>query len=125
MPYGSRRTDGGRESAAVDRDPAIGSGEIALPHAARRRVAICENRVGRRTSGCAEGDASDNGDSVHDLGAPARAGKGRHRSYRLEEDDAFLVTRRPGGVHLAGLWKFPGGRIGATESHADALRGVR
>lgn len=40
----------------------------------------------------------------------------------IEEDDAFLVTRRPDGVHLAGLWEFPGGKIGPAESHADALR---
>jgi mutator protein MutT len=40
----------------------------------------------------------------------------------VEEDDAFLVTRRPQGVHLAGLWEFPGGKIDPSESHADALR---
>jgi len=40
----------------------------------------------------------------------------------VEEDDAFLVTRRPDGVHLAGLWEFPGGKIDPAESHADALR---
>ena len=40
----------------------------------------------------------------------------------VEENDAFLVTRRPDGVHLAGLWEFPGGKIGTSESHADALR---
>jgi mutator protein MutT len=40
----------------------------------------------------------------------------------VEEDDAFLVTRRPQGVHLAGLWEFPGGKIDPAESHADALR---
>ena len=40
----------------------------------------------------------------------------------VEEDDAFLVTRRPDGVHLAGLWEFPGGKIDRSESHADALR---
>lgn len=40
----------------------------------------------------------------------------------VEENDAFLVTRRPEGVHLAGMWEFPGGKIGPTESHADALR---
>ena len=40
----------------------------------------------------------------------------------VEEDDAFLVTRRPDGVHLAGLWEFPGGKIDLDESHADALR---
>ena len=40
----------------------------------------------------------------------------------VEEHDAFLVTRRPEGVHLAGLWEFPGGKIDPSESHADALR---
>jgi 8-oxo-dGTP diphosphatase len=40
----------------------------------------------------------------------------------VEENDAFLVTRRPAGVHLAGLWEFPGGKIDPTETHADALR---
>jgi mutator protein MutT len=40
----------------------------------------------------------------------------------IEEDGAFLVTRRPEGVHLAGLWEFPGGKIDAGETHAQALR---
>jgi mutator protein MutT len=40
----------------------------------------------------------------------------------IEDHDAFLVTRRPDGVHLAGLWEFPGGKIDPSESHADALR---
>lgn len=40
----------------------------------------------------------------------------------VEEDDAFLVTRRLPGVHLAGLWEFPGGKIDPSESHAGALR---
>jgi mutator protein MutT len=40
----------------------------------------------------------------------------------VEEHDAFLVTRRPDGVHLAGLWEFPGGKIDPAESHANALR---
>lgn len=40
----------------------------------------------------------------------------------VEKDDAFLVTRRPDGVHLAGLWEFPGGKIDPPESHVDALR---
>jgi 8-oxo-dGTP diphosphatase len=42
----------------------------------------------------------------------------------IEENDAFLVTRRPEGVHLAGLWEFPGGKIYQAESHVDALRRV-
>ncbi|MFC1493659.1 (deoxy)nucleoside triphosphate pyrophosphohydrolase [Thermodesulfobacteriota bacterium] len=26
------------------------------------------------------------------------------------EDGKFLITQRPGGVHLEGLWEFPGGK---------------
>ena len=40
----------------------------------------------------------------------------------IEEDDAFLVTRRQAGVHLEGLWEFPGGKIDPAESHTSALR---
>ena len=40
----------------------------------------------------------------------------------IEHGDRFLLTRRQDGVHLAGMWEFPGGKIGAGESHADALR---
>lgn len=40
----------------------------------------------------------------------------------VEENDAFLITRRPDGVHLAGMWEFPGGKIDPSESHSDALR---
>ena len=40
----------------------------------------------------------------------------------VEEDGAFLVTRRQAGVHLEGLWEFPGGKIDPAESHAGALR---
>ena len=40
----------------------------------------------------------------------------------IEENGAFLVTRRPEGAHLAGLWEFPGGKIDPGESHTDALR---
>lgn len=39
----------------------------------------------------------------------------------IEENGAFLVTRRPEGVHLGGLWEFPGGKVGAGETHAQAL----
>jgi 8-oxo-dGTP diphosphatase len=35
--------------------------------------------------------------------------------------DAFLVTRRPAGVHLAGCWEFPGGKCEPGESHAACL----
>jgi len=39
----------------------------------------------------------------------------------VEDEGRFLVTRRPQGVHLAGLWEFPGGKIDAGETHAEAL----
>ena len=38
-----------------------------------------------------------------------------------EENGRFLVTRRQEGKHLAGLWEFPGGKIDAGETHAEAL----
>jgi len=40
----------------------------------------------------------------------------------IEHDDRFLLTRRQDGVHLAGHWEFPGGKVGSNESHAAALR---
>ena len=40
----------------------------------------------------------------------------------IESNDRFLVTRRQPGVHLAGMWEFPGGKIGPQEGHEDALR---
>ena len=40
----------------------------------------------------------------------------------IEERGCFLVTQRPEGAHLAGLWEFPGGKIDASETHAQALR---
>jgi mutator protein MutT len=40
----------------------------------------------------------------------------------VEEGGAYLVTRRLQGSHLAGLWEFPGGKVGEGETHADALR---
>ena len=33
-------------------------------------------------------------------------------------DGRLLVTRRPSGVHLAGRWEFPGGKLGAGEEPA-------
>lgn len=39
----------------------------------------------------------------------------------IEEDDRFLLTRRQPGVHLAGMWEFPGGKIDPAETHAAAL----
>jgi 8-oxo-dGTP diphosphatase len=40
----------------------------------------------------------------------------------IEQDDRFLVTRRLEGVHLAGMWEFPGGKIDQNETHAEGLR---
>jgi mutator protein MutT len=40
----------------------------------------------------------------------------------IEDRHRFLVTRRPPGVHLAGMWEFPGGKIDPDESHVAALR---
>jgi 8-oxo-dGTP diphosphatase len=40
----------------------------------------------------------------------------------VERDGCFLVTRRQAGVHLEGLWEFPGGKVSAGESHEQALR---
>ena len=39
----------------------------------------------------------------------------------IERDGQFLVTRRPPGVHLEGLWEFPGGKCEPGESHEAAL----
>jgi mutator protein MutT len=40
----------------------------------------------------------------------------------IEENDRFLVTRRQRGVHLEGLWEFPGGKTDRDETHQSALR---
>jgi 8-oxo-dGTP diphosphatase len=40
----------------------------------------------------------------------------------VEERDRFLVTRRQEGVHLAGMWEFPGGKVHDGETHEQALR---
>jgi 8-oxo-dGTP diphosphatase len=39
----------------------------------------------------------------------------------VERDGAYLVTRRPTGVHLGGLWEFPGGKCESGESLAACL----
>lgn len=39
----------------------------------------------------------------------------------IERGGAFLVTRRPRGVHLEGYWEFPGGKCEDGESYAASL----
>ena len=39
----------------------------------------------------------------------------------VEKAGRLLVTRRPDGVHLAGLWEFPGGKTSPGEDHVSAL----
>jgi len=40
----------------------------------------------------------------------------------LQPDGRFLLTSRPEGKVYAGYWEFPGGKLEAGESVADALR---
>lgn len=40
----------------------------------------------------------------------------------IERDGRFLVTRRLEGVHLEGLWEFPGGKCDGEESLSECLR---
>jgi 8-oxo-dGTP diphosphatase len=40
----------------------------------------------------------------------------------IERDDAFLLTLRVAGTHLAGHWEFPGGKVHVGETHQQALR---
>ena len=40
----------------------------------------------------------------------------------VEENGAFLLTRRLTGTHLAGTWEFPGGKCEPGESHDACLR---
>ena len=40
----------------------------------------------------------------------------------IERDDAFLLTLRQAGTHLADHWEFPGGKVHISESHNEALR---
>jgi 8-oxo-dGTP diphosphatase len=39
----------------------------------------------------------------------------------IRKDDRYLVTRRQAGVHLAGLWEFPGGKCDDGESLTAAV----
>ncbi len=40
----------------------------------------------------------------------------------IERDGKLLITRRPEGTHLGGLWEFPGGKPRPGEPPARALR---
>ncbi len=40
----------------------------------------------------------------------------------IEDQNTFLVTQRPAGTHLSGLWEFPGGKLEPTETHTQGLR---
>jgi len=40
----------------------------------------------------------------------------------VERAGRFLITRRLEGTHLAGLWEFPGGKVGSAERPEAALR---
>jgi len=39
----------------------------------------------------------------------------------IENGGRFLVTRRPKGVHLEGVWEFPGGKCDRGETLRDGL----
>ena len=40
----------------------------------------------------------------------------------LAQDGRYLITQRRAGVHLGGLWEFPGGKREADELLEDCLR---
>jgi mutator protein MutT len=39
----------------------------------------------------------------------------------IRRENHILITRRPGDVHLAGLWEFPGGKVEPNEALPYAL----
>mgnify|MGYP001828156971 FL=1 len=39
----------------------------------------------------------------------------------IDADDRVLIARRPPGKPMAGLWEFPGGKVGPGETPEDAL----
>jgi 8-oxo-dGTP diphosphatase len=44
----------------------------------------------------------------------------------IEREGTYLVTRRPPGVHLGGMWEFPGGKCDHGESfEACLIREIR
>lgn len=40
----------------------------------------------------------------------------------IQRESRYLITRRNEGTHLAGLWEFPGGKVGPAEAPEAALR---
>ena len=40
----------------------------------------------------------------------------------IEDNERFFLTKRQSGVHLAGMWEFPGGKIDGEETHTGGLR---
>ena len=40
----------------------------------------------------------------------------------IDPDNRILITKRPEGKHLAGMWEFPGGKVRDDESPEAALR---
>lgn len=39
----------------------------------------------------------------------------------FNSENKVLITKRPAGYHLAGLWEFPGGKVEDGESYEEAL----
>lgn len=55
------------------------------------------------------------------LGGPVRSVTEVAVGVLVRPDGAFLLTSRPAGKAYAGYWEFPGGKIEAGESVAQAL----
>ncbi|MGB0589095.1 MAG: (deoxy)nucleoside triphosphate pyrophosphohydrolase [Myxococcota bacterium] len=45
-----------------------------------------------------------------------------HPAAGTPDEPRYVVTKRPEGVHLAGQWELPGGRVEAGEAPDDALK---